>query len=206
MPKRGRKPKGEYQGKSVVFSTRLRADTKKALEVAAEASGRSLSQEAEHRLRRSFDEDRTLFERFGGRENYAVLRLIGTCLDSGFNPLNPDASWRDDPYVFQQTLEAVTVVLKAFRPPGDPNLTEGGEMPEAAAPIQGIERASIVLDSVATADKELQLNWDGERNKPAAIKDGLGDLAGRLKPAFRGNAKDHLRRAEELEKKEEEEK
>ena len=81
MARRGRKPKGEYVGKTKVFSTRLRADTKSALGRAAAKSGRSLSQEVEHRLRRSFDEDRDLFERFGGRENYALLRLIGSCLE-----------------------------------------------------------------------------------------------------------------------------
>ena len=57
MAKAGRKPKGEYSGKSAVFSTRIRPDTRDALWQAAKASGRTLSQEVEFRLRRSIDED-----------------------------------------------------------------------------------------------------------------------------------------------------
>jgi hypothetical protein len=49
MGKRGRVPKGEYAGKTEVMSFRITPDTKVALRRAAAASGRSLSQEAEHR-------------------------------------------------------------------------------------------------------------------------------------------------------------
>jgi TraY domain len=48
--RRGRRPQGEYAGKTGVMSFRIRPDTKAALREAATTSGRSLSQEAEHRL------------------------------------------------------------------------------------------------------------------------------------------------------------
>jgi TraY domain len=57
---RGRAPKGEYAGKTEVMSFRLTPDTKAALRRAAATSGRSLSQEAEHRLRRGLDDEEAI--------------------------------------------------------------------------------------------------------------------------------------------------
>ena len=60
MGKRGPEPKGEYGrriGRTAVLSTRLQPDTRNRLSGAAKANRRSLSQELEHRLRRSFVED-----------------------------------------------------------------------------------------------------------------------------------------------------
>jgi hypothetical protein len=50
-PGAGRKPKGEFVGKSATITTRIQPSTRDALERAAEAKGRSLSQEVEFRLR-----------------------------------------------------------------------------------------------------------------------------------------------------------
>jgi TraY domain len=68
---RGRAPKGEYAGKTQVMSFRLTPDTKAALRRAAARSGRSLSQETEHRLRRGLDEEEAISSLWGvsGRVN-----------------------------------------------------------------------------------------------------------------------------------------
>jgi hypothetical protein len=50
-PGAGRKPKGEFTGKSATITTRIRPDTRDALEKVARANRRSLSQEVEFRLR-----------------------------------------------------------------------------------------------------------------------------------------------------------
>ena len=68
MGKRGPKPKGEYGGKiarTAVLSTRLQPDTRARLSKAAKASGRSLSQELEHRLRGSFIEEDKVVDFYG---------------------------------------------------------------------------------------------------------------------------------------------
>ena len=52
--KTGAKAKGPYENKRAVLTTRITGKTRKALENAAAMSGRSLSQEIEHRLERSF--------------------------------------------------------------------------------------------------------------------------------------------------------
>ena len=49
-PGAGRKPKGEFAGKTATVTTRIMPDTREALEAAALASNRSLSQELELRL------------------------------------------------------------------------------------------------------------------------------------------------------------
>ena len=68
MGKRGPHPKGEYGGKiarTAVLSTRLQPDTRARLSEAAKASGRSLSQELEHRLRGSFIEEDKVVDFYG---------------------------------------------------------------------------------------------------------------------------------------------
>jgi len=52
--KTGAKARGPYENKRAVLTTRITGKTRKALENAAAMSGRSLSQEIEHRLERSF--------------------------------------------------------------------------------------------------------------------------------------------------------
>src|ERR1051326_1432381 len=108
MAKRGPAPRGEYVNKSKVFSTRLRPDTLDALKVAAEKSGRSLSQEVEHRLRRSFDFDGKVSDAFGDWSIYSLMRMIATAMTASFNP-KTGASWADDPYVFNQAVERTNV-------------------------------------------------------------------------------------------------
>lgn len=85
MGRRGPQPKGEYGGKigrTAVLSTRLQADTRRRLVAATEASGRSLSQELEHRLRRTFIEDDKAVEFYGSQSNAAILKLLGAVIQS----------------------------------------------------------------------------------------------------------------------------
>ena len=127
MSERGRRPKGEFRNKLATISTRVTSDTREALEVAAAKSGRSLSQEIEWRLRRSFDEERKIMDNLGGPESYAFLRLIAQSIDMTARQAGVIATlvrghpvhWVNDPYVYDQAVKAVHVVLEAFRPAGD---------------------------------------------------------------------------------------
>ena len=167
---------------------------------AATKSGRSLSQEVEHRLRRSFDEDRDLFERFGGRQNYSLLRLVGASLATSINPNDSSATWLDDPYAFDQALQSVVAVLEAFRPPGDPEFKDSNSpMMEAAAAIQGVERATRELQRLASWSDHLMIDPSGKIDVSAAIKDGLGPLTERLR-FVRGNAKGLRALADQMER------
>jgi hypothetical protein len=82
MAKRGAVPKGEYVGKSAVLSTRITPDLREGLQNAANKSGRSLSQEIEYRLRRSFGEDQKISDLFGSDSIFILVRMIALSLQA----------------------------------------------------------------------------------------------------------------------------
>lgn len=143
MARRGPVPRGEYVNKSRVLSTRIKEDTRAALEDAAAESGRSLSQEIEHRLRKSFDDDLRISDRFGSRENYAVIRLLVSLFEKA---PNGSKSWLDDPDNFNHVLASITSVLNALRPPGAPE-----EPTETDLFLADINSARLA-DDMAAAD------------------------------------------------------
>src|SRR2546423_3193307 len=114
---KGPAPRGEYVGKSSVFSTRIRPDLRKKLEQAAKKSGRSLSQEIEHRLRRSFDEDEKIADRFGDRKTFLLMELMAKAIQFKGDDGEPD-QWLENPEDFEIAIAAALAVLEAVRPNG----------------------------------------------------------------------------------------
>ena len=114
MKQRGAKPEGAYSGKSEVLSTRIRPDTRKQLVAAAHASGRSLSQEVEHRLRRTFADDVEVTKIFGSPRNYGLMRVIAAIIDTV--DLGTAGDWFARPESYDKVAEAVIAVLEALRP------------------------------------------------------------------------------------------
>ena len=91
------------------MSTRLTPETRAQLEEAAAQSGRSLAQEIEIRLERSFVE-------FGKEETFLVARLLANAIHT--IEVVTGKNWMDDPEAHRQTQEACKNILDAFRPPG----------------------------------------------------------------------------------------
>jgi hypothetical protein len=190
MVQRGRVPKGEYANKSKVLSTRIREDTRKALENAALASGRSLSQEIEYRLRRSFDEDRKLIEVFGSRKNYGILRMISSVMDLSGNLANPEKTWLEDPYAFEMMKTSVSLVLDAIKPIGEPvGIVSGVEDQTSMARLEAHNKTARFLQIMASAERELPTPDSSQEKlspehrvarKAPAIKDALGAIANRI--------------------------
>jgi len=89
-PGGGRKPKGEFVGKSATITTRIRPDTRDELETAARTNGRSLSQEAELRLRAN------LRPTDAQRRNRALGHAITLLAESIEKPTG--RSWLEDPF------------------------------------------------------------------------------------------------------------
>src|SRR4051812_39104378 len=116
MPK-GPTPRGEYVGKSSVFSTRIRPDLREKLEQGAKKSGRSLSQEIEHRLRRTFVEDEKISENFGDRRTFLLMKMMATAIQFKSDNGLP-GQWLDNPDDFEIAIMAALSVLEAVRPPG----------------------------------------------------------------------------------------
>ena len=184
MGRRGPQPRGEYGGKigrTAVLSTRLQPDTRRRLVAATEASGRSLSQELEHRLRRTFIEDDKAVEFYGTQSNAAILKLIGaviqsTCTswlvktDEGWVPdrYKDPGEWLRDPKLFDQVLTAIVHTLMWFKP-------SGGRDEQHFFYNSAAER---IIDEIRSADPSLPITKRSSRQHAMAmLKDKLGDLA-----------------------------
>ena len=184
MGRRGPQPKGEYGakiGRTAVLSTRLQPDTRKRLVAAAGTSGRSLSQELEHRIRRTFIEDDKAVEFYGSQSNAAILKLIGAVIQStctswfvktadGWVPdLDKDPEeWLRDPKLFDQVLTAIVHALIWFKPNGDRDEQF----------IFYHSTAERIINEIRSADPSLPITKRSTRQHAMAmLKDKLGDLA-----------------------------
>jgi hypothetical protein len=183
MAKRGPVPRGNYPNKSRVLSTRIRADTRQALESAASASRRSLSQEIEHRLRRSFGDDRIISEKYGNRQNYALLGLLSQLFEAA---PGPTTSWLHDPENFNHVVHSINAVLTALRPPSAATEPSNTDM------FLGNINAAALADELAAADASMPLTKKPRRLD--YIKADLGEIADRLKP-LEGGGVGHGERA-----------
>jgi len=189
MGKRGPQPKGEYGrkiGRTAVLSTRLQPDTRRRLVAAAQANERSLSQELEHRLRRTFIEDDKAVEFYGSEQNAAVLKLIGVTIQStGTRTLNKkkyDRStgaiivskkkyeWLKEQWLFDDVMDAIKHVLKWFRPRGE-SRTEDITISSTT------DRADQLIEEIRSADPSIPITKRSTRQHAMAmLKDKLGDL------------------------------
>jgi hypothetical protein len=151
--KRGRAPQGEYAGKTSVMSFRITPDTKAALRKAAAASVRSLSQEAEHRLRRGLDEDETISSLWGDSKTLAMMRLVAQVVLSLGKVREAKMHWTADVEVFDAAMEAIIGTLRVFRPHmlGPASLATGS--PDIGAPALGIVREAKAADPARPLNK-----------------------------------------------------
>jgi hypothetical protein len=182
MGKRGPAPKGEFAGQSAVLSTRIRPDTRRHLEAASKASGRSLSQEIEFRLRRTFIEDERIADAFGSRANFIMARLIALALESSVNTDalmtdEPLPDWRNDPVRFDMSMRTVMALLEAYKPtkPLPPPSTKLVGQHRQFAPSQSAGR---IVMAVQKADPSLPLSEGTPRQHFFGIAQAeLGEIA-----------------------------
>ena len=197
MGKRGPAPKGDYSDKTEVFSTRIRPDLKQRLQTAAAENGRSVSQEVERRLRRSFDDDLVAVETFGSRRNRALMKMIAQSIETVWSPETPDADWLSDPWSFEQVVQTVNRVLEAARPQGRIPVVREAELRElfagkpakvAARLWRGIHEADASKIPVLTTSQQGRLlnllKGDLRRRRRARCR---SDRSDKVHPAKEGN-------------------
>jgi hypothetical protein len=142
---------------------------------------RSLSQELEHRIRRTFIEDDKAIEFYGSESNAAILKLIGAVIQStctswfvqtadGWVPdlKKEHEEWLRDPKLFDQVLTAVVHALIWFEPHGhrDEHF------------ISYNSTAERIINEIRSADPSLPITKRSTRQHAMAmLKDKLGDLA-----------------------------
>jgi hypothetical protein len=171
----GKKPKGPYAGKSLVFSTRITPDLRERLGVAAAEKGYSLSQEIEERLRDSFTLDEKIADSFGSEQNYLVVRAMALAMQS-----IRSKDWMADPYAFELVLKTIVNVLEQIRPP-----SEGKKDPKSAAIEDwGAQRqAAMLWTSIQEADVAAPIGKGSRRDHLLGLlKRRLGPIADRPRP------------------------
>jgi hypothetical protein len=163
---------------------RLRDATRIALEDAAAANQRSLSEECEARLEHSLRDQRIFDEAIDtecGRGTAGILALIREIIKRVANDCLPFAStpggtWMAHPVTFDQAVKAINLALETLRPPGDPNRITAGDLiwSEGLDPGSwtraGEIRAALMLHAVTDPDHAYA--GLGPRGKPLAQKLG----------------------------------
>jgi hypothetical protein len=169
-----------------VLSTRLQRDTRARLSEAAKANERSLSQELEHRLRRTFTEDDKIIDFYGSQPNGAILKLLGAVIQAtgtswlvktanGWVPdIHKDpGEWLRNSKLFDQVLTAIIHTLLWFKP--------GGGADQQVLHYNSI--AERILGEIRAADPSVpMLKRSTRQHAMAVLKDGLGELAYRPHP------------------------
>jgi len=158
--RRGPAPRGDYAGKAKTINTRVTPDLRDWLEMAAKKSGRSLSQEIETRLRRTFREEEDLAKQFGSADAARVFTAIAQTLNMMRNPKNPDADWLHDPYAFTLAADAINATLYLVRPKEatNPFLVAGLE-------VNPWDATTEMWGDIANSDSKLPL-----KNKDLSFK------------------------------------
>jgi hypothetical protein len=176
MAKKGRKPKGEYSGKSLVFSTRITPQLRKALEKAANSSGRSVSQEVEHRLSRTFKEDGDIVDLFGSRQTYRLMRMMADAVHVGSKDGEP-VDWLSDPVAYVLARAAINSILD-FVAPNEVEAAINNPLLQSYSNAKGALRARLMWSDVRSGDLALPLGRGSpdEAQKSVAKSDLLNLL------------------------------
>jgi TraY domain len=121
----GRKPKGPIEGNSGWLQARITEELRARLEQAAAQNGRSLSQEAQLRLQKSFSASAKLEKAWGPPDAkalaYLVSRIVRGVQNSvGANPFHEagDLAWHRNPFTHAAVSAAITMLLAHYKPEG----------------------------------------------------------------------------------------
>lgn len=169
-------------GERVALSLRMTPGLKRRLDAAAEANGRSQSQEAEFRLERSFDRQDLLAEAlttaYGSKEIAGLVMLIGDALQNAGSAqyalgrpwpevlAEGRGAWVADSDAYIQATDAVHRILEVLRP----QESQGLDQPAA-------ERRKAWVKTLTIDDKPVEIGkWYAEQ-RLKSIRD-LGDICG----------------------------
>lgn len=134
---RGRPRKEPVPGERHPVTVRLGARSKGDLEVAADQTGRSLSQEIEFRLELSFRDDQTL----GGGETAMLLRTLAAVIWNIEE--RTGASWRKDYPTAMAVSAALATAIRAMSPKPDAI--------DNSVPADVLDRQGITIEPHAAA-------------------------------------------------------
>jgi hypothetical protein len=127
-PGGGRKPQGEFRGKTATLTTRITTETRQALDSAARKSRRSLSQEVERRLIDSIQKDPS-------RDRQPHIRALGEAFMMMVHGVERRTGhrWCDDAFTVEAVRHGLNFLISHFGPNGTPTLPK--TLKEAAAKL-----------------------------------------------------------------------
>jgi hypothetical protein len=167
---------GERLSKNRTFRVRGQLDDQ--LSAAAEKSGRSVSEEIEFRLERTFAGEHSLFELLDlayGQENVALVMTIAELIRSiGSNAPQlalarskheqQGANWIDDPFLFDQVVKSINEMLESLRPAGEADAPKNYQENLRDIGRKSARAILAVLAGTAPADIELVRSGWAARN------------------------------------------
>jgi len=108
-PGAGRKPRGDYKGKSATLTTRITPETRAAMDRAAQKSGHSLSQEVERRLNDSVRNERN--RRSDVRALAEAIAMVTEKVE-----LATGKTWLQDAFTGDALRSGIEVLVRHFAP------------------------------------------------------------------------------------------
>ena len=113
-PGGGRKPMGEFRGKTETLTTRITAAVRSGLEREAARNGRSLSQEVETRLEASLQAPQKLLDEWGSPHVWLLARLVSN-VTQGIER-ETQKRWHEDQFTADNVRSAVETLVMHFAP------------------------------------------------------------------------------------------
>jgi hypothetical protein len=113
----------QLEGKRFTLGLRVTEDRRRKLELAAQDSGRSISQEIELRLEKSFWDDQVM----GGEEMMALFRMMAGAamfVQNRIRTQQPEVTWLNNPSVFQAVRRAWLTIIDGVGPAGQKSAGE----------------------------------------------------------------------------------
>lgn len=130
-PGGGRKPANPLAPNTSQITVRLPDDMRAQLKAAADDNGRTLTDELQDRLSRSFERDRELDR---DPASYSLSYLLGRVINTA--AATTVGKWRDSPYVWETVRIAFDEIMRNYAPPGEIGLPDRpgyGDTPEQTA-------------------------------------------------------------------------
>lgn len=133
-PGGGRKPRGEFRGKSATLTTRITPELRQGLEREARRNKRSLSQEVERRLRDSLAYPEKVRKAWGAPHVHALARLVSRAVSN--IEWSTGKRWHADLFTGQAVRVAIEVILNRIVPEGPMVIPERIEAMATAARVE----------------------------------------------------------------------
>jgi hypothetical protein len=133
-PGAGRKPQGEFTGKTATFTSRITPELRLALEQEAAQNRRSLSQEVERRLRDSLEMPKRIQQDWYGPQNWALAKIVVELADTV--EAVTDEKWLKSAFAFQALKTALEVILDRLAPDGP--VTTPKQVEESAKQLEKV--------------------------------------------------------------------